>query len=96
MHAHRRSARTITAARRLAAILTVDVVGYSRLMGEDEPGTARWCGNIAREAARPITFNATDCFPPLKDVRGNERPVLSDRQKKGGQDLHPNPESDFC
>ena len=26
----------MTAARRLAAILAVDVVGYSRLMGEDE------------------------------------------------------------
>jgi class 3 adenylate cyclase len=31
----------MTAARRLAAILAVDVVGYSRLMGEDEAGTAR-------------------------------------------------------
>jgi class 3 adenylate cyclase len=25
--------------RRLAAIVAADVVGYSRLMGEDEPGT---------------------------------------------------------
>jgi class 3 adenylate cyclase len=31
----------MTAARRLAAILAADVVGYSRLMGEDEAGTAR-------------------------------------------------------
>ena len=30
----------MTAARRLAAILAADVVGYSRLMGEDEAGTA--------------------------------------------------------
>jgi len=41
------------AMRRLAAIMAVDVVGYSRLMGEDEAGTA-----IAvrghRDAARPI------------------------------------------
>ena len=29
----------MTAARRLAAILAADVVGYSRLMGEDETGT---------------------------------------------------------
>jgi class 3 adenylate cyclase len=28
----------MTAARRLAAILAVDVVGYSRLMGEGEAG----------------------------------------------------------
>ena len=32
---------SMTAARRLAAILAADVVGYSRLMGEDEAGTAR-------------------------------------------------------
>jgi class 3 adenylate cyclase len=31
----------MTVARRRAAILAVDVVGYSRLMGEDEAGTAR-------------------------------------------------------
>ena len=30
---------TITATRRLAAILAADVVGYSRLMGADEEGT---------------------------------------------------------
>ena len=31
----------MTATRRLAAILAVDVVGYSRLMFEDEAGRAR-------------------------------------------------------
>jgi adenylate cyclase len=31
----------MTATRRLAAILAADVVGYSRLMGQDEAGTAR-------------------------------------------------------
>ncbi len=31
----------MTAARRFAGILTVDVVGYSRVMGEDKAGTAR-------------------------------------------------------
>jgi class 3 adenylate cyclase len=31
----------MTATRRLAAILAADVVGYSRLIGEDEAGTAR-------------------------------------------------------
>ena len=41
----------MTAARRLAAILAVDVVGASRLMGEDERGRRRRCGSIAR---RPI------------------------------------------
>jgi class 3 adenylate cyclase len=43
----------MTAARRLAAILAADVVGYSRLMGEDEAGTAR-AVREHRERARPI------------------------------------------
>ena len=43
----------MTAARRLAAILAADVVGYSRLMGEDEAGTARAVSEH-RDAARPI------------------------------------------
>jgi TolB-like protein/class 3 adenylate cyclase len=43
----------MTGTRRLAAIMAVDVVGYSRLMGEDEAGTAR-AVREHREAARPI------------------------------------------
>jgi class 3 adenylate cyclase len=39
--------------RRLAAVMAVDVVGYSRLMGEDEAGTAR-AVREHREAARPL------------------------------------------
>ncbi len=39
--------------RRLAAILAADVVGYSRLMGEDEAGTVRLVRE-RREAATPI------------------------------------------
>ena len=43
----------MTAVRRLAAILAVDVAGYSRLMGENETGTAR-AVRERREAAAPI------------------------------------------
>jgi class 3 adenylate cyclase len=43
----------VTATRRLAAIMAIDVVGYSRLMGEDEAGTALGVREH-REAARPI------------------------------------------
>jgi TolB-like protein/class 3 adenylate cyclase len=43
----------MTATRRLAAILAADVVGYSRLMGEDEAGTAVSVREH-RDAARPI------------------------------------------
>jgi class 3 adenylate cyclase len=51
----------MTATRRLAAILAVDVVGYSRLMGEDEAGTAK-AAREHREAAHPITLNANYGF----------------------------------
>ena len=43
----------MTETRRLAAIMAVDVVGYSRLMGEDEVGTAQAVLGH-RDAARPI------------------------------------------
>jgi adenylate cyclase len=43
----------MSATHRLAAILAADVAGYSRLMGEDEAGTAR-AVREHREAARPI------------------------------------------
>jgi class 3 adenylate cyclase len=46
----------MTAARRLAAILAADIVGYSRLMGEDEAGTAR-AVREHREPARPIVVD---------------------------------------
>jgi hypothetical protein len=46
----------MTTGRRLAAILAADVVGYSRLMGEDEAGTAR-AVREHRDAARPIVAN---------------------------------------
>jgi class 3 adenylate cyclase len=43
----------VAEARKLAAILAADVVGYSRLMGEDEAGTAK-AVRENREAATPI------------------------------------------
>ena len=43
----------MSAARRLAGILAADVVGYLKLMGEDEAGTAR-AVREHREAATPI------------------------------------------
>ena len=46
----------MTTARRLAAILAADVVGYSRLMGEDEMGTAK-AVRERLDAARPIVSN---------------------------------------
>jgi len=43
----------MTETRNLAAIMAIDVVGYSRLMGEDESGTAR-AVREHREAAEPL------------------------------------------
>jgi len=49
--------------RRLAAIMAVDVVGYSRLMGEDEAGRR---GNIGtRTVYRPLMLcSRMSRFPP--------------------------------
>jgi class 3 adenylate cyclase len=44
---------TATATRRLAAILAVDVVGYSRLMGADEEGTHGRVKAHLRELVEP-------------------------------------------
>jgi adenylate cyclase len=46
----------MTGTRRLAAIMAIDVVGYSRLMGKDEAGTAR-AVREHREAARSIVVS---------------------------------------
>ena len=43
----------MTASRKLAAILAADVVGYSRMMGEDEAGAATLV-RARRDAAQPI------------------------------------------
>ncbi len=39
--------------RRLAAILAADVVGYSRLMGEDEAGTLARLKSLRKELVQP-------------------------------------------
>ncbi len=39
--------------RRLAAILAADVVGYSRLMGEDEAGTLERLKSLRKEVVQP-------------------------------------------
>ncbi len=43
----------MTETRKLTAIMAIDVVGYSRLMGEDEAGTAK-AVREHRKAAAPI------------------------------------------
>jgi hypothetical protein len=51
--------------RRLAAILAADVVGYSRLMGADEAGTAKLVRE-RREVATPI-LEKRPVPPPKQD-----------------------------
>jgi class 3 adenylate cyclase len=46
----------MTAARRLAAILAAEVVGYSRLMGADEAGQRRRCANRCQAQDVPDTL----------------------------------------
>ena len=43
--------------RRLAAILVADVVGYSKLVGDDEAGTLARVGTLRREIIEPVIAN---------------------------------------
>ena len=61
----------MTAARRLAA----DVVGYSRLMGEDEAGTGRGvreCPDMASPFDLLMPPSRTAAIPPTCAVRGRD------------------------
>ena len=60
----------MTAARRLAAILAVDVVGYSRLMGEDEPGTVRPTRSTARRTRRSPPWRRPAVSIPISPSSG--------------------------
>ena len=54
--------------RRLTAILAADVVGYSRLMGEDEVGTLQRLKTLRRELVEPI----------IKELHGNIVKLMGD------------------
>ena len=54
-------------ARRLAAILAADVVGYSRMMGEDEEGTARSVRESRAGAAATIAAHGGRLFKTMGD-----------------------------
>lgn len=45
--------------RRLAAILAADVVGYSRLMGEDEAGTLEVLKSLRKDLVAPEITRTT-------------------------------------
>ena len=70
--------------RRLVAILAADVVGYSRLMGEDETGTLERLKSLRRELVQPKitahknhgkTYSGQCKFGA--DYRNHDRPILS-------------------
>ena len=63
----------MTAARRLAAILAADFVGYSRLMGQDEAGTAK-AVREGHEASTPIVAGTAAAS---SRSTGDGRPVWS-------------------
>ncbi len=48
--------------RRLAAILAADVVGYSRLMGADEPGTRARFNDRSTPSYDPPSTNAVGAW----------------------------------
>ena len=52
--------------RRLAAILAADVVGFARLMGEDETGTLERLKSLRKELVQPrIAVTAAASIPIL-------------------------------
>ncbi len=57
----------MTAARRLAAILAADVVGYSRMMGKDEAGTAKSMRESREAADRVIVADGGRMFKTMGD-----------------------------
>ena len=76
--------------RRLAAILSADVVGYSRLMGIDEAGTLSRLNALRRELIDP-TIAAQ--FGGNRQAHGRRR-VRGIRKRRGRRHLrHRNPET---
>src|SRR5262249_33710607 len=64
------------AQRRLAAILAADVVGYSRLVGQDETGTLRRLKELRRNVVNPI----------MREHHGRVRlKALREQQEKAGE-----------
>src|SRR4051794_2522557 len=60
---------TLTVTRQLAAILAADVVGYSRLMGQDEVGTRLGFG--------PNIANSSNHRSRNTSVASSKRPAMS-------------------
>jgi TolB-like protein/class 3 adenylate cyclase len=56
-----------TASRKLAAILAADIVGYSRLMGEDEAGTAKAVRDLRKAAAPIVAMHGGRVFKTMGD-----------------------------
>jgi hypothetical protein len=79
----------MTAARRLAAILAVDVVGYSRLMGEDEAATAQPTRIRARWTRRRPPWRRRAASIPQSQSNGSRstrrifRPLFDGLRKAG-------------
>jgi class 3 adenylate cyclase len=91
--------------RRLAAILAVDVAGYSRLMGEDEEGTLAALRAVRRELADPkivehrgrivkttggrLQLRQFACGLPRWFAQGRPAGGLNMLQRRGGGILEP-------
>ena len=65
-----------TAVRKLAAILAADVVGYSRMMGEDEAGTAKAVLERQEAAAPIVAAHGGRVFKTMGDALFVEFPSI--------------------
>ncbi len=82
----------MTDTRKLAAIMAIYVVGYSRLMGEDEAGTARAARAASRSGAActPLMLLLAAC-PPTGNVAATAagRPYAEVRSRPSMTALDP-------
>ena len=64
----------------LAAILSADVVGYSRLMGIDEAGTLTWLKALRREIIDPTIAAHSRRAMRLRSPSANREAMLGHRR----------------
>ncbi len=69
--------------RKLAAILTADVVGYSRLMGADEAGTLERLKSLRRELMQPTIGKHKGRIVKLMGEKANHELAFKLDQSRG-------------
>lgn len=75
--------------RRLAAILSADVVGYSRLMGEDDAGTLSALKTLRKELFAPTVAESIAHCRRLRNFARTLNPIYSDNASTKSTRIRP-------